>query len=62
MKKRVRIILIISIAALILAVMNKFNYSNCKEAFRRGHINMKKSNIFYRKSLDRDKDGIACEI
>ena len=62
MKKAIRIILILNIIALMFVIIDKFNYSNCKEAFKKGHTNIKRGSIFYKKFLDRDNDGVACEI
>lgn len=36
-------------------------FKNCKEARSKGYSSIKKGEPGYRKALDRDNDGIACE-
>ena len=60
MKKIVLVtLLILSLNA--FAESKKVYFKSCKEAKAKGYSNIKKGEEGYRKELDRDGDGIACE-
>lgn len=63
MKKKLLFLIIIMMSTiLVYLIIDKFNFSNCSEAIQKGHKNIKSDNIFYRKNLDKNKNGIACEL
>ena len=43
------------------AVAEKLYFKDCDEAKKRGYSNIKKGQAGYRKELDPDENGIACE-
>ena len=61
------LIIILALLALSIAIneatttRNDRIFYNCKEARQRGYLNITKDSKLYRKSLDRDGDGVACE-
>ena len=61
------LIIILALLALSIAIneatttRNDRIFYNCKEARQRGYSDIAKDSKLYRKSLDRDGDGVACE-
>ncbi|ACZ07752.1 Excalibur calcium-binding domain [Sebaldella termitidis] len=69
MRKMKRIILLIAVIGLILItagygyyIKEKETFYNCTQAKLKGYYNIPKESKLYRKSLDRDNNGVACEV
>ena len=66
MKKIIKFIIIALLAVTVLGYVyysyEKTVFYNCTEAKLKGYYNIPKESKLYRKSLDRDNDGVSCEV
>ena len=69
MRKTKRIILLIAVIGIVLItagygyyIKGRKTFYNCTQAKLKGYYNIPKESKLYRKSLDRDNDGVACEV
>ena len=69
MRKTKRIILLMAVIGLVLItagcgyyIKEKKTFYNCTQAKLKGYYNIPRGSKLYRKSLDRDNNGIACEV
>ena len=69
MRKTRKIILLMAVIGFIIiavaygyCIREKETFYNCTQAKLKGYYNIPKESKLYRKSLDRDNDGVACEV
>lgn len=54
-------IILLVIGFFVLLHSQRGGYTSCAQAKAAGHVNIRRGQQGYSSSLDRDKDGIACE-
>lgn len=69
MRKTRKIILLMVVIGLVFIatgygyyIQEKKTFYNCTQAKLKGYYNIPKYSKLYRKLLDRDNDGVACEV
>ena len=69
MRKTKKIILLMAVIVLVIIaaiygyyIKNNEVFYNCTQAKIKGYYNIKKESKLYRKSLDKNNNGIACEV
>ena len=69
MRKTKRIILLMAVIGLVLItagygyyIKEKETFYNCAQAKLKGYCNIPRGSKLYRKLLDRNNNGIACEV
>ena len=69
MRKTRKIILLMAVIGLVLItagygyyMKGKETFYNCTQAKLKGYYNIPKESKLYRKSLDKDNVGVACEV
>ena len=66
MKKIIKFIIITLLVVTVLGYVyysyEKTVFYNCTEAKIKGYYNIPKESKLYREALDRDNDGVSCEV